>query len=385
MADDFQSDIEAVSRIGAVPTILEVVCRSTGMRFAAIARVTENRWVACSVLDEIDFGLKPGGELKIESTICNEIRQSRQPVVIDHVAQEPEWCNHATPAMYGFQSYISMPIILADGSFFGTLCAIDPLPARIKTTATIGMFRLFAELIGKHLDATKKLAQVERSNDALQRFASIASHDLREPLRQVSIFAHLLAKKHRGADAENDEYFGFVEAGVSRMGRLLDGLMAYTQLDATDSTILQTADMETALNEALEGLRLSLQESEATVTHDSLPQVHGDRAQLAQLLQNLVSNALKYRTKEAPRIHVSAAREGDEWIISISDNGEGIAPEHRAKVFEAFARLHGPEIAGTGLGLAFCSKIVDLHGGRIWVEPNTVFPSGSIFRFSLPA
>jgi signal transduction histidine kinase len=385
MAEDFQSDIEAVSRIGAVPTILEVVCRSTGMRFAAVARVTENRWVACSVLDEIDFGLKPGGELKIESTICNEIRQSRQPVVIDHVAQEPEWCNHATPAMYGFQSYISMPIILADGSFFGTLCAIDPLPARIKTTATIGMFRLFAELIGKHLDATKKLAQVERSNDALQRFASIASHDLREPLRQVSTFAQLLAKKHRGADAENDEYFGFVEAGVSRMGRLLDGLMAYTQLDAMDSTILKTADMETALNEALEGLRLSLQESEATVTHDSLPQVRGDRAQLAQLLQNLVSNALKYRTKEAPRIHVSAAREGHEWIVSVSDNGEGIAPEHRAKVFEAFARLHGPEIAGTGLGLAFCSKIIELHGGRIWVEPNTVFSSGSIFRFSLPA
>jgi GAF domain-containing protein len=131
MAEDFQSDIEAVSRISAVPRILEVVCQSTGMRFAAVARVTENHWLACSVLDEIDFGLKPGGELKIESTICNEIRQSRQPVIIDHVAQEPEWCNYATPAMYGFQSYISMPIILADGSFFGTLCAIDPLPARI--------------------------------------------------------------------------------------------------------------------------------------------------------------------------------------------------------------------------------------------------------------
>jgi len=385
MAENFHSDIKVISGISAVPTILEVVCRSTGMRFAAVARVTEDRWVACSVLDEIDFGLKPGGELKIETTICNEIRQSRQPVVIDHVAQEPEWCNHATPAMYGFQSYISMPIILADGSFFGTLCAIDPLPARIKTAATVGMFRLFAELIAKHLDAAKKLAQVERSNEALQRFASIASHDLREPLRQVSIFTELLAKKHSGTDAESHQYFGFVEAGTSRMGRLLDGLMAYTQLDATASTLLQTADMESALIEALEGLRLILQESEATVTHDSLPQVHGNRAQLAQLLQNLISNALKYRTKEAPRIHVSAARDGHEWIISISDNGEGIAPEHRTTIFEAFARLHGPEIDGTGLGLAFCSKIIELHRGRIWVEPNTVFPSGSIFRFSLPA
>ena len=144
--------------------------------------------------------------------------------------------------MYGFQSYISMPIILADGSFFGTLCAIDPLPARIKTPATIGMFRLFAELIAKHLDAAKKLAQVERSNEALQRFASTASHDLREPLRQVSIFTELLTKKHSGDDPESHQYFDFVKAGTSRMGRLLDGLMAYTQLDAMNSTLLQSVD-----------------------------------------------------------------------------------------------------------------------------------------------
>jgi GAF domain-containing protein len=118
MAPSFQADVESVSRIGAVPTILNVVCRTTGMRFAAVARVTEDRWIACSVLDEIDFGLKPGGELKVESTICNEIRQSREPVVIDNVAEDQVWCQHNTPAMYGFQSYISVPIVLADGSFF---------------------------------------------------------------------------------------------------------------------------------------------------------------------------------------------------------------------------------------------------------------------------
>src|SRR5579862_3954881 len=116
MAQDFQADVESVGRIAAVPTILEVVCRTTGMRFAAVARVTEDRWIACSVLDEIDFGLKPGGELKIETTICNEIRQSREPVVINHVEEDETWCKHDAPALYGFQSYISMPIILEDGS-----------------------------------------------------------------------------------------------------------------------------------------------------------------------------------------------------------------------------------------------------------------------------
>lgn len=385
------ADVELVSSIAAVPSILEVVSKTTGMRFAAVARVTKDRWMACSVLDRIDFGLRPGGELKVETTICHEIRQSGQLVVIEHAAKEPHWCNHATPVKYGFQSYISVPIILADGSFFGTLCAIDPLPARINNAETIGMFRLFAELIATHLEAAKKLALTEenlqaseRSNEALQRFALVAAHDLREPLRQVSIFTSLLARKHKEADAESKEYFNHVQAGTARMTRLLDGLLAYSQIDAMHSTPSQIANLEDSLSEALEGLALAIQESAAVVTHDSLPEVHGDQSQLAQLLQNLISNALKYRSKEPPRIHISSLRDAQGWIISVADNGMGIAPQYRTKVFGVFTRLHGREIDGAGLGLAFCSKIIELHGGRIWVEGNHCAASGSIFRFSLP-
>lgn len=146
-----EAEVAAVSRIDAVPTILEVVCRTTGMGFAAIARVTEDRWVACAVRDEINFGLQPGEELKVETTICNEIRASQSAVVIDHVAQDQAYCNHPTPAMYGFQSYISMPILYPDGRFFGTLCAIDPEPARLDRPEIVKMFRLFADLIMFHL------------------------------------------------------------------------------------------------------------------------------------------------------------------------------------------------------------------------------------------
>src|SRR5277367_1574155 len=128
MNDTFEQDIAAVGSIKAIPTILDIVCRTTGMRFAAVARVTEDRWIACSVRDDIAFGLKPGSELKIESTICHEIRQSGRAVIIDNVAEDAIFREHCTPAMYGFQSYISVPIRLADGSFFGTLCAIDPAP-----------------------------------------------------------------------------------------------------------------------------------------------------------------------------------------------------------------------------------------------------------------
>ena len=126
MDGGLQADIDAVGAIGAVPTILDVVCRATGMGFAAVARVTEQRWICCAVNDLIQFGLQPGGELKVETTICHEVREMRAPVVIDHVAEDSLYCRHHTPAMYGFQSYISMPIVLEDGRFFGTLCAIDP-------------------------------------------------------------------------------------------------------------------------------------------------------------------------------------------------------------------------------------------------------------------
>jgi two-component system sensor histidine kinase VicK len=159
--NSIEADIDAISRIPIVSKILEVVCKTTGMGFAAIARVTEDRWVACSVLDEIDFGLKPGGELKLETTICHEIRGNGQAVVIDHVATDLHYSTHHTPAMYGFQSYISVPILKRDGSFFGTLCAIDPQPAKLTKPEVISMFSLFADLVSFHLSMTEQLATVE--------------------------------------------------------------------------------------------------------------------------------------------------------------------------------------------------------------------------------
>lgn len=149
---NIDDDVKTISDMPMVPKILEVICRTTGMGFSAVARVTEDKWVACSVRDEIEFGLKPGGELKLETTICHEIRQRSEGVIIDHVEKDKTYCHHHTPAMYGFQSYISIPIKRRDGSFFGTLCAIDPQPHKLNNMQTIEMFKLFAELISFHLD-----------------------------------------------------------------------------------------------------------------------------------------------------------------------------------------------------------------------------------------
>lgn len=155
-AHDFEKDIRHIGLIPIVPKLLDVVCRVTGMRFAAIARVTREKWITCSVLDNLAFGLVPGSELEVKTTICDEIRDSEQVVVIDCVDTDPVFCNHPTPQMYGFQSYISMPVFRRDGRFFGTLCAIDPQPRILNTPEILEMFELFAELISFHLEVVEQ-------------------------------------------------------------------------------------------------------------------------------------------------------------------------------------------------------------------------------------
>lgn len=189
MAHDLQEDLDAVASISVVPTILDVIQQSTGMGFVAVARVTDERWVACQTLDLIDFGLGPGGELRLESTICHEIRQSGELVVIDDVDASEAYASHHTPLQYGFKSYISVPIYLRGNVFFGTLCAIDPNPAKLSGSVTVGMFRLFADLIARHLDAradvtdTKlKLDHELETSELRDHFIAILGHDLRNPL-----------------------------------------------------------------------------------------------------------------------------------------------------------------------------------------------------------
>src|SRR5687767_2859487 len=178
--EKLNSDIEKVQQIPIVPAILEVICRTTGMGFAAIARVTPDRWIACSVRDEIDFGLKPGGELRIETTICNEIRQSGNVVIIDHVASDEMYRDHHTPRIYGFQSYISVPIVLKNGDFFGTLCAIDPAPARLNNSHTIALFTMFADLISFHLESMEVLHASKRTINRLNTQVTDAMEENRQ-------------------------------------------------------------------------------------------------------------------------------------------------------------------------------------------------------------
>lgn len=199
VSNPMQRDIDAVARIAAVPKILEVITRTTGLRFAAVARVTDSRWVACAVRDEVAFGLEPGGELEVRTTICDEIRQHRQPVVFGHASTHPEFAAHHTPRRYGLESYISVPIHRANGEFFGTLCAIDPLPSRVEAPETLQMMELFAELIGAQLESDERYvlsqAALHTALDVAklrERFINEVSDELKAPIQALVMDAYMI-------------------------------------------------------------------------------------------------------------------------------------------------------------------------------------------------
>jgi signal transduction histidine kinase len=388
-AHDFQTDVESVSRIEAVPTILDVVCRTTGMRFAAVARVTEDRWVACSVLDQIDFGLKPGGELKVETTICHEIRQSREPVVIDNVAEDDCWSEHPTPAMYGFQSYISMPIILADGSFFGTLCAIDPRPARLQTPEIIGMFRLFAELISKDIDDKRKLAATETAllqeradSELREQFIAVLGHDLRTPVRSISTLLELLLKTPLTQDAVTMGCL--MRDSAWRMSALIDNLLDLARArlgggltlsrDASEPLDLVLRAVIAELNAIWPG---RIVETEFNLAEA----IHCDPARIAQLFSNLLGNALTYGSVDQP-IRVRAFTDAESFELSVTNAGEPIPAAALEHLFHPFYRsaVHQNR-EGLGLGLYIAHEIATAHGGTLEVKSTQ---EETCFTFRMP-
>ena len=223
---------------------------------------------------------------------------------------------------------------------------------------------------------------LRRSNEDLRQFAYAASHDLQEPLRMVSLYSQLLAKRYKGRlDADADEFIDFMTGGAMRMHALVDDLLAFTKVAEGPAEIEAPVAGGAVLESTLAGMRMPLQG--ATVTHGELPAVAVHAQHLTQLFQNLIGNAMKYKGEEAPAIHISARRDGEWWVFSVKDNGMGIDPQYHNRIFGIFKRLHGQEYPGTGIGLAICSRIVERYGGRIWVDSQ--LGKGTEFLFTLPA
>lgn len=280
------------------------------------------------------------------------------------------------------QTTFEMQALHRDGHEF-------PIDLRIWPVRQNGHLRFHAfinditEPRQRALDLERQTRALSQSNAELEQFAYIASHDLQEPLRTVSSYVQLLARRYEGKlDDQADQFIAYAVDGVQRMQALILDLLDYSRLE-TKEVDLKTVDCGVAVQEALDNLRVSVDETDATVSHNHLPSLLADGHQLTQLFQNLIGNAIKFRSAEAPHVNIEARREDHQWVMSVQDNGIGIEPQHAERVFDMFQRLHTrDEFPGTGVGLAICKKIVEGHGGRIWAHPQP--QQGTTFHFTMP-
>lgn len=322
---------------------------------------------------------------------------------LEDVCPELVLADYALPAFDGLSALSiakrlcpDVPFIFVSG-LMGEEVAIDSLQrgatdyvlkqriARIGPAVRRALDEVRDRLNRRHAEEelARKAHELMVLNADLEQFAYAASHDLQEPLRTISVFSRLIIKKYRGViDAEADEYLGYIESAAKHMSSLLENMLVYAKLPAHNRAT-ESVDLNEVLNQTLFLFRIAISEAKASITSGELPQVPGNGAQLDLVFQNLIGNALKYRSEQPPRIHIDAQRNGKDWTISVSDNGIGFDPDYSEHIFGLFKRLDKGHSAGTGLGLAICRRVLDVHGGRIWAEsaPN----NGATFHFTIPA
>ena len=346
------------------------------MGFAAVARVTKDHWIACAVRDEIAFGVEAGRELRVETTICDEIRNAGKFIVIDDVAEDETFCNHPTLKRYGFQSYISVPIYRQGGVFFGTLCAMDPKPVRVNTPETVGMFKLFADLIASHLDTQERLkvsetALTDERHTAQLRdqFVAVLGHDLRNPLNAIYTGTQVLLKMPLDESALSVAVM--VQRSAARMAGLIDNLMDFARGRLGGGISVSRAveqNLEVILQQTIAEVRITSPNRSIHSKFGLNQPVVCDGPRIAQMLSNLLANALTHGDPQGP-VTVNGRSDENGFELSVSNLGKPIAPEDLARLFQPFSRASTGSIQrGLGLGLYIASEIARAHDGSLGVS-----------------
>ncbi len=370
-------DIADIQSLDQVPMILDVCARVTGMRFTAVARVTDTKWITCASVDHSAFGLTPGDEIDLDRTLCAAVRKGRTLVAVDDVEREPGFDRDGASRLYGYRSGVSVPIFRGDGTFFGTLCAIDPEPRVLSDGGIVPMFRLFAEMIANALDARDHLKE-ERDGAALrEEFIGVVGHDLRNPIAALSAGVRIIER----TGTASPELATEMRRAIDRSFKIIDNLMDLTRgrLGNGIDADLAPADLGEIVRNVADELRM-VGQADIRLDVDLPPGIVCDAQRLGQLTSNLISNAVDHHRAGTP-IEVEARADARQIRLAVSNQGEPIPPQERAKLFMPFHRGENGTQKGLGLGLYIASEIARAHRGRIDVTSDS---DVTTFTFKMP-
>ena len=389
MPDSLSRHVREIQSMAAVPRMLETVAALTGMRFVCIAHVTATSWTACAVHDRLGFGLVPGASLDVTTTLCEEVRDTRQAIVIDCVRDSARYRDHHTPRIYGFQSYFSIPVFRPDGFYFGTLCGLDPEPANLSDGAVVPALTLFAELVSRQLETERSLSAMrsalltERETAELrEQFIAVLGHDLRTPLSAILSGAELLARRHD--DPVTTMVLERMRSSAQRMAGLVDNVVDFTRGRMGSGMVLDLAihdDIGRVLEQVIDELRAVYpgRAIASSIAHGL--RLHCDSQRLAQLLSNLVKNALVHGIQGRP-IEVRAGVEHDSFVLEVRNQGAELGHDVIAQLFKPYWRARSRSgDDGLGLGLYIVDQIARGHGGAIHVASRDGWVA---FTFSMP-
>lgn len=380
-------DVQTASRIGALPAILDVACHITGMGFAVLAKVTDNRWTACAARDQLNTGVEIGDRLDVETTICHDVRRLGRPVVVNDAATDDVYRHHSARLVFGFNSFISVPVILADGTFFGTLSALDPAPRALDTAASLASFTLLAQLVAFHLDkelqVTKsrtRLAEERHAAELRERFICVLGHDLRNPLASIQTGTWIL--RHQPDFAA--DVAELIEESLGRMTGLLDDVLDFARGrlgTGLPINLHERADLATTIAQVVQDARTARPNRQIETDFALKSPVTCDLDRIAQLLSNLLGNALAHGDPASP-VLIQSACVGRHLEICVSNQGSPIPEQALSSLFQPFVRASSvPAQQGLGLGLFIAAQIARDHGGSLGVQSDE---AETRFTFRMP-
>jgi signal transduction histidine kinase len=387
--EHLDADLAAVARISAVPMILEVVSQVTGLRLALIARVTQRSWTACAVLDRMEFGLAVGDHLDVATTLCSEVRDTHEAIIIEHASREPDFSTHPTPRMYGFESYIAVPIFRPNGEYFGNVCALDSAPAALRDAKTLTMMRLFSELISLQLTVEEEagrdreaLSNERQTAELREQFIAVLGHDLRSPLSSIIAGADILLRLPQ--NAAHTRALERIRSSGRRMSQLIDDIMDFARgrLGGGITLKLEAVEVAGLVNDVASEIAGAHPDRVLRVAVADAGTTRLDRSRVGQMLSNLVANAVAHSAPTEP-VDICVERTGAGLAFAVISRGNPIAAGVLPRLFQPYFRAGEHRTAsGLGLGLYIAAEIARAHGGSIKADST---PDGATtFTVVLP-